>query len=74
MYGLMVAFKPTRVAVVTGGHNEGLHFDNVATDTEVGGAGDIGSGGGGARRKTKCWNCGGDNLKRNSQILETTRK
>ena len=37
MYGLMVVFDPTRVAAVTGGHNKGLKFGNVATDTKAGG-------------------------------------
>ena len=32
MYGLMVAFKPMRVTLVSGGHNEGLNFGNVAVE------------------------------------------
>ena len=50
MYGLMVAFVPTRATVVVGGRNEGLNFGNVVADskgTEDGGHG----GGGGIGRK-----------------------
>ena len=60
MYGLVVSFKPTRVAVVTGGHNEGHNFGNVATDSESGGTGDVGGRGDGARRNRECCNCGED--------------
>ena len=35
MYGLMVAFDPTRAAPVSGGHNEGLNFGNVAIESEI---------------------------------------
>ena len=63
MYGLVVSFKPTRVAVVTGGHNEGHNFGNVAT--ESGGTGDVGGRGDGARSNRACCNCGVDQLKRN---------
>ena len=30
MYGLMVAFDPTRSTVVSGGRNKGMNFRNVA--------------------------------------------
>ena len=39
MYRLMVAFEPTRVALVAGGGNEGLYFGNVVNDSEVTGNG-----------------------------------
>ena len=32
MYGLMVAFDPTRATAVSGGRNEGIHFGNVAAE------------------------------------------
>ena len=68
MYSLMVVFNPAMVVPVTVGHNEGLNFSNVATDNEDKGGGDAGSrgsGGGGARRKIECWNCGDNHLKWN---------
>ena len=65
MYVLMVKFEPTRVAELTGGHNEGLNFGNFNTNTKDVGAGDVGIGDDGSWRKRECWNCGGDNLKRN---------
>ena len=79
MYGLMVVFDSARVAPVTVGHNEGLNFSNVATDNEDKGGGDAGSrgsGGGGARRKIECWNCGDNHLKWNfpKQNNNTTAK
>ena len=36
MYSLMVVFETTRVAMVTGGHNEGINFGNVAIDSKSG--------------------------------------
>ena len=50
---------------MTGGNNDGLKFRNMATETEVGGAGDFRNGGGNNRSKRECCNCGGDHLKRN---------
>ena len=32
MYGLMVAFDPTRATAVSGGRNEGMNFGNVAAE------------------------------------------
>ena len=74
MYGLMVALKPTRVASVTRGHNEGLNFGNVVTYTKAGGASDFGSGGNSTGRKIVFWNCGGNHLKIITQNLARTRR
>ena len=65
MYSLMVVFETTRVAMVTGGHNEGINFGNVAIDSKSGGTRDVGSRGNGAGRKRERWNCGGNQLKSN---------
>ena len=63
MYGLMVAFYPTRTILVARGRNEGLNFVNVIADSE--GTGDRDHGGdGGIGRKLECWNCVGDHLKK----------
>ena len=35
MYGLMVAFEPTRVKAVSGGWNEGMNFGNVAAKAGI---------------------------------------
>ena len=59
MYGLMVAFEPTRATPVAGGRNKGLNFGNVVTDYEDPGTGDTNGGGGGAGRKLEFWHCGG---------------
>ena len=48
IYGLMVAFDPTRVVAVTEGHKKGINFRNVATDSEARVTGDVGSRGDGA--------------------------
>ena len=32
MYGLMVAFEPTRATAVSGGRNEGMNLGNVAAE------------------------------------------
>ena len=64
MYGLMVAFDPTRVPPVAGGHNEGLNFSNMVAESETTGDGDHGSGGG-IGINMECWHCGGEHLKRN---------
>ena len=64
MYGLMVAFEPTRATPVAGGCNEGPNFRNVVADSETTGDGDHG-GGGVIWRKLECWHCGGEHLKRN---------
>ena len=60
MYGIMVAFEPTRSAAVTRGHNKGLNFGNVATNSESGVTVDVGIGGNIVESKTYCCNCGGD--------------
>ena len=33
MYGVMVAFDPTRATPVSGGRNKGLNFGNVFTES-----------------------------------------
>ena len=53
MYGLMVAFKPTRATAVSGERNEGVNFGNVAAETGTGGDEDHG-GGGATARKIEC--------------------
>ena len=63
MYGLMVAFDPTRPTPVSGGHNEDMNFGNVAVESGTGGDGDHG-GGGGIGINFGCWCCGGDHMKR----------
>ena len=63
MYGLMVAFDPTRATAVSGGQNEGMDFGNVAAKPGTGGDGDHGYGGATARN-IECWRCGGDHMKR----------
>ena len=35
MYGLMVAFDPTRAKALAGGNNRGLKFRNLVADSEV---------------------------------------
>ena len=42
MYGLMVAFEPTRATAVSGGNNEGIHFRNVAAEPGTEGDGEHG--------------------------------
>ena len=73
MYGLMVVFEPTRMAAVTGGHNEGLKFGTVANDTKYGGYGYVDSGRESTWRKRYGWNCGGDQLKMNCPKLSKDR-
>ena len=51
MYGLMVAFDPTRATPVAGGHKEGLKFGNVVANSKDSGTGDTGGRGNGAWRK-----------------------
>ena len=63
MYGLMVAFEPTRATRVSGGSNEGLNFGNVVIKSGTEGDGDHGSGSG-TGRKLECWRCGGEHTKR----------
>ena len=58
MYGLMVAFNPTRAAAVSGGRNEGMNFGNVAAEPGTGGDGYHGSFSA-TDRKIVCWRCGG---------------
>ena len=65
MYGIMVAFEPTRAAPVAGGRNDGLNFGNMVADSKDPGTGDTGGGIGGAGRKPEFWHCGGEHLKRN---------
>ena len=64
MYGIMVAFDPTRATLVSGGRNEGLNFGNVVANSKSTGDRDHG-GGSGIGRKLKFWHCGGEHLKRN---------
>ena len=59
MYGLMVAFDPTRVTLVSGGHNEGLNFGSVAVESKTAGDRDHDIGGG-MGRKIECWSSGGN--------------
>ena len=49
MYGMMVAFDPTRATAVSGGRNEGMNFRNVAVKPGTGGDGDHGGSGATAR-------------------------
>ena len=63
MYGLIVAFDPTKATAVSGGRNEGINIRNVAAKPGTGGDGDHSSGGNIAR-KIECWRCGGDHMKR----------
>ena len=63
MYGLMVAFEPTRATSVSPGRNEGMNFGNVAAKPGTGGDRDHG-GGRATARKIECWRCGGDHMKR----------
>ena len=44
MYGLMVAFEPTRATAVSEGRNEGMNFGNVADEPGTGGGRDHGGG------------------------------
>ena len=46
MYGLIVAFEPTRVTLVARGRNKGLSFVNVVANYEGTGVGDHGGDGG----------------------------
>ena len=59
MYGLMVAFDPTRATTVSGGRNNGMNFGNMASEPRTGGGRDHG-GGGATDRNNECWRCGGD--------------
>ena len=63
MYGLMVAFKPTRATPVSGGRNKGINVRNVAVESGIAGERDNGSGGG-TGRNLECWRCGGEHTKR----------
>ena len=60
MQGLMVVFAPMRVAMVTGGHNKGFDFGNVATNIKARRADDNTTG-----RKREFWKCFGDHIKSN---------
>ena len=64
MYGLMVAFNPTRATPVARGCNKGLNFRNVVADSKTTRYRDNGSGGG-IGIKLECWKCVGVHLKRN---------
>ena len=63
MYGLIVAFDPTRATVVSVGRNEGMDFGNVAAEPGTGKDRDHG-GGSITARKIECWSCGGDHMKK----------
>ena len=63
MYGLMVAFEPTRVTPVSGWINEGMNSGKVAAESGTLGERDHGSGGG-TGRKLECWRCGGEHMNR----------
>ena len=69
MYGLMVAFEPTRVVPVARGFNDGLNFGNVTTENEEGGADGTKN-----VRKQECCHCGGDHLKSNHLWLVGKKK
>ena len=58
MYGLMVAFDPTRATAVSGGRNEGINFGNVAAKPGTKGDRDHGCFSTTAR-EVECWRCGG---------------
>ena len=65
MYGLMVAFEPTRATPVDGGgRNESLNLGNVVVDSKTTGDGDHG-GDGGKGINLEYWHCGWKNLNRN---------
>ena len=64
MYGLMLVFERMGATQVARGHNGGLDFRNMVANSEGIGGKYHGSGGG-IGRKLECWNCGGENLKRN---------
>ena len=64
MYGLMVAFDPTRSTAVSEGRNEGMNIRNVVGEPETGGEGDHG-GFSATTRKIERWFFGGDHMKRN---------
>ena len=63
MYGMMVAFDPTRATAVSGGRNEGMNFRNVADEPRTKGDGEH-VGFSATSRKIECWNYGGDHMKR----------
>ena len=62
MYGLMVAFDPTRATEVSGGQNKGMNFGNVAAKPITGGDRDH-DGSSATARNIECWRCGGDLMK-----------
>ena len=63
LYGLMVAFEPTRSTLVSGGRNKVMNLGNVAVEPGTGGYRDHGSGGG-TGGKIDFWRCGGYHIKR----------
>ena len=63
MYGLVVAFDPTRATSVSRGRNEGMNFGNVAAEPGTEGDGEHG-GFSATARKIESWRCGGDHMKR----------
>ena len=73
MYGLLVAFDPTRETLVSRGRNEGLNFVNVAVESEIAGDRDHGSGSG-IVRNIECWLCGGEHMKRDCQKCTKEKK
>ena len=64
IYGLMVAFDPTKATAVSGGRNKGMNFGNVTAEPGTEGGRDHG-GFSYTTRKIECWRCGGDHIKRN---------
>ena len=70
MYGLIVAFEPTRATAVSGGRNEGMNFGNVAAKPGTRGDGDHG-GGSATARKIECWRCWGGPYEK--ELPETRR-
>ena len=59
MYGLMVAFDPTRATPVSGGRSEGLNLWNLAVESKTTGNREHDSGSG-IGRNIECWRCGGE--------------
>ena len=56
MYGLMVAFDPTRATPVSRERNKDMNFGNLAVESGNTGDGDHG-GDSGTGRKLECWLC-----------------
>ena len=73
IYGLMVAFEPTRSTPVARGRNPGLDLGPVVANSETTGDGDHGSSGV-IWRKLERWKCGGENLERNCPKREKEKE